>query len=210
MKKLLLSGLLAIISAGAIAQTTQGSISIGGSVGLNTYSTDDNNFSNKSLNINIYPSISYFVKDRLSVGLNAGLGINHGEYSNKDNDIKSNAVSNSYSIGVNITKYLNLTERLYFTASGDAGYLHTRHKNPDLDDKLTGKSSGLYISVTPGLTYFATSKIGLTASIGDISYQNSNHTAISSPKDYKSTSNQFAINLSPGTITIGIMYFLNR
>src|SRR5699024_4323653 len=84
--------LSAMVIAGANAQTEQGGIMAGGSVGLNFgnyYGEYDGNKGEKTktTNIAVMPKVGYFVADGLAVGL----GLNLNSLSEKDDDDKFTA-----------------------------------------------------------------------------------------------------------------------
>src|SRR5690606_15527044 len=93
MIKILLSLMLsAMVIVGANAQTEQGGIMAGGSIGLNFGSYYDEYDGNKgdkvkTTNIAVMPKVGYFVADGLAVGL----GLNLNSLSEKDDDDKFTA-----------------------------------------------------------------------------------------------------------------------
>ncbi|WP_181163625.1 outer membrane beta-barrel protein [Pontibacter mangrovi] len=70
MKKLLAAAVFTLLGTGAFAQTSQGTVKLSGSLGFNSTSRDDN-INQKSNSFNIGPSIGYFIKDNLAVGMGA-------------------------------------------------------------------------------------------------------------------------------------------
>ena len=210
MKKFALIGLLVLLGTGAFAQTSAGNISLGGSIGFSTSSRDELSSENKGTMFSINPSIGYFVKDGLELGLNTQLTF--GSYTMKSEGTVSQVKSKNfgYAIGPYLRKYISITEKLHFTAAGGLGYQNSSVKNPDLDKELISTTSGYYITATPGLTYFATPKLGFTATIGNIGYTTTTLTEEQSTPKSEVTSKQFNFDLTPATATLGIRYFINR
>src|SRR5688572_8921115 len=91
--------LLIITSFSLSAQTTKGSIMIGGSasISFNTNEVDGSNYS-KSTNIGISPEVSYFLGNNLSVGLLLPLGMSWSKSSSPYYPEEYN--DHYYSIGV--------------------------------------------------------------------------------------------------------------
>lgn len=210
MKKFALIGLLVLLSTGAFAQTTAGNISLGGSVGFNTSSQDELNSENKYTMFSINPSIGYFVKDGLELGLNTQLVFGTNTTKSEGSASEAKNKDFGYAIGPYLRKYVSITEKLHFTATGGFGYQHSRTKNPDLDKELLSSASGYYITAVPGLTYFATPKLGFTATIGNIGYNSTTITDEQSTPKNELTSKQFEFDITPATATLGIRYFINR
>ncbi|MEJ8804040.1 outer membrane beta-barrel protein [Pontibacter sp. H249] len=214
MKKILLSGLLALISVGAFAQTTQGSISVGGDMGLGSHATSNinNEYSDdtKGININLSPSVGYFVKNGLEIGLRTTLSFGSSTTQHNRSDVKNKINSFGYGLGPFVTKYVPITERLHFTATGGFGFDHERTKNPDLDQKLLTTTTGYYVSAAPGLTFFATEKLGFSIAMGGISYTTSTEKVKYNSPETETTRDNFNLTFSPGSSHIGIRYYINR
>jgi hypothetical protein len=77
MKKILAAAVLALLSTGAMAQTTQGTVAVGGSVGFGTNTRNDEpdtrDVNNIYRSFHINPSFGYFVRDGLELGVSVGL-----------------------------------------------------------------------------------------------------------------------------------------
>lgn len=89
MKKLFLSLIAMIAMTVAVnAQVEQGSFTVGGNVGFNTFSSDADNSDDATSSFFIVPDVSYFVSDNIALGL----GVGYENYSVKvDDDNKANA-----------------------------------------------------------------------------------------------------------------------
>lgn len=210
MKKLFLSGLLALLGTGAFAQTSAGTISLGGSLSLYSGSMDEQTSERKTSAFSIAPSLGYFVKDGLELGISTRLsfGTNTSKAEGASEEFKTKDFG--FAVGPYLTKYIPITEKLHFTASGGAGYNSTRKKNPDLAEELINTTSGYYISAGPGLTYFATPKLGFSASIGNIGYNSYTATDEQAQPKRETTNSTFNVDFSPATASLGIRYFITR
>ncbi|MBC5992332.1 outer membrane beta-barrel protein [Pontibacter cellulosilyticus] len=210
MKKLFLSGLLALLGTGAFAQTSAGTISLGGSLGLYSGSMDENTSERKTSSYSISPYVGYFIKDGLEIGINTRLSFNSSTTETEGSGQEFKTKSFGYGIGPHITKYISVTDKLYFTANGGFGLSGLRTKNPELDEELISTTSGYYIAASPGLTYFATTKLGFSASIGNIGYVSFTSTDKQAQPERETNSSNFDFNFSPATATLGIRYFITR
>ncbi|GAB3199406.1 hypothetical protein ABID22_002328 [Pontibacter aydingkolensis] len=210
MKKLFFAGLLALIGTGAVAQTSQGNISLGGSLSIYSASNDQTNSESKQTGFSISPSAGYFIKDGLELGLNSRLLFYTSTYKQINSDSGNKFNTFSYSIGPYLTKYISITEKLHLTATGGFGYENSRTKRPDEAEELYSSASGFYASAAPGLTYFATSKLGFSVSMGYIGYSKSTQTYHDSEPKQETVSEDFGLNFSPASASIGIRYYINR
>lgn len=210
MKNLFLTGLLALLGTGAFAQTTAGNISVGGSVSINTLSNEFQNGENKGSFFTLAPSVGYFIKDGLELGMNTRLAFGSSTTQNEGSTSEYKLRTFVYSVGPYLTKYVPVTEKLHFTASGGLGYENSRTKIPDENEELVSTSSGYYLSAAPGLTYFATEKLGFSIYIGSIRYSKSTETDEQTEPKNETVSKGFNVDLTPGSASIGIRYYINR
>jgi hypothetical protein len=216
MKKIFTTTLLAMLGAGAFAQTSQGTVSVQGSVSLRNeirkelVDTLGNRNSYGSININ--PSVGYFVKDGLELGV--GLGLYRYTNTYKWSDGKNYSRSNEISLRPYIRKYVAITEHLQLHGTGYVSFglgNETSKSNEDSSPKVRSTFTDLSIGIYPGLTYFATPKLGITATFGSLSYSSRRNkpredTYHTNPVTY----NTFTANLSPSSVSIGIGYFIAR
>jgi hypothetical protein len=218
MKKIFTTALLALLGAGAFAQTSQGTVSVSGSVGFRNESskTDGTLILGKTISrsSNFSPSTGYFLRDGLELGI--GLGLSQSTYTQKykDNDGESKSRTQAISFSPYVRKYIALTEQLQLHGTG---YISADYGNSKFRDrressyKETSTSSGYGLGFYPGVTYFATPKLGFTATFGTFSYSRGKSTS----KDNQNQntpyiSNSFKADLSPSSIGIGIGYFIAR
>lgn len=218
MKKIFTTAMLALLSAGAYAQTSQGTVSVQGSMsfGSATSKTEDSLILNKTISrgINLYPSVNYFLRDGLAVGIS--LGLSQDTYTNmyQQDEEESKSKSQTVSFSPYVRKYIALTEQLHLHGTG---YISVDFGNRKYKDRLessykeTSTSSGYAIGFYPGITYFATSKLGFTATFGNFSYSREKSTPKNNQyQSSSSTSKSLQADLSPRSISIGIGYFIAR
>lgn len=218
MKKIFTTALLAMLGAGAFAQTSQGTVSVSGSVNFRNESGKDlnSNMNTRSSNrsISLQPTVGYFIGDGLELGIGIGLAQFTSIYKWDDGNEKSVSKNNNISLNPFLRKYVALTEQLQLHGTGYVSGGIGNHKTKRNDDdsaEVISTSTNYGIGIYPGLTYFATPKLGITATFGHLSYARSK----TKPKKegngtYPSDSNTFTADLSPSSISIGIGYYIAR
>lgn len=220
MKKIFTTALLVMLGAGAYAQTapqtSQGNMVVSGSVSLSNETTTSDSYTNGGKNIHrsifLSPAIGYFVNDGLEIG--AGIGLSQYKSISKWDEGKNYSIGQSISIRPYVRKYVPITEQLQLHGSGfvSFGIGNTKSKsNNDSSAKVQSTSTDLGIGLYPGLTYFATQKLGFSATFGSISFSRSK---VKPKESYSNSSpeirNSFTADLSPSSVSIGISYFIAR
>ncbi|MBB6611715.1 outer membrane beta-barrel protein [Pontibacter sp. Tf4] len=212
MKKILAMVGLCLIGTGAFAQTGSGTIVLSGSVGYSKTTQDDNASQEvDQTTFNLSPSVGYFIQDGLELGI--GLGFNQTSngilvpdgWGMSEYEMKTNLFSfNPY-----IRKYFMVSDKVAFTGSATAGF-STGSSSISLDGGREYKSevSGFQVAVVPGLSFFPTEKIGITAAFGSLGYSELS----SKPEegDDKTTSSTVGLNLNASTLSIGFSYHFGR
>jgi hypothetical protein len=216
MKKIFTTALVALLGTGAFAQISQGTVSVQGSVNFggsgSKYVNSPANTESISRSIHLFPSVGYFVQDGLELGL--GLGLNQGMSKYKQDSGESRSKTQSISFSPYIRKYITLTDQLQLHGTGYVTGNIGNSKYKDLHGSSyeeTSTSSGYGLGFSPGLTYFATPKLGLTATFGAFSYSRSKNTPKNNPHQSSPySSSSFTADLTPSSINIGIGYFIAR
>lgn len=208
---------MALLGTAAFAQTSQGTVSVQGSVNFtqnaNKYDDTANRpDNNKDLYIRLSPSIGYFVTDGLELGLGIGVMRNVSRYMSESDESKSKTQSINFS--PYIRKYVALTDQLHLHGTGfmSVGFANRKYKeDEDASYEMREKSNEYSIGLYPGITYFATPKLGITATFGSLSYFRNEDTPLNNPhSSATSISNGFAVNLSPSSVNLGIGYYIGR
>lgn len=214
MKKLMATACFTLLGAGAFAQTSQGTITVSGYVNFRNEAYNNHNVSNDERtihrNISLQPSVGYFVKDGLELGMGIGLSQHTSKYKQEAGDIKHK--NNNVSLRFYAQQYVALTEQLMLHGTGFAtvGFGNRTYKGmDDTSSEVRETSNDFGIGVYPGLTYFATPKLGLSATFGSLSFFRTKY----KPKDSQQsdrTINSFHANLSPSSVSFGLGYFIAR
>ena len=223
MKKLLLSVILACIGSAVLAQTSQGNIVVSGTVGYqnNAHQTENETYTYDSRSFTIAPGIGYILKDGLEAGisfrLSSSLNESYHYYLNEDGRGElysmNESKDKSFAISPYLKKYFSLSDKIAFTGEAYISFSKgkSRYQNEVVDHSSTdskNNNTGFGVGLRPGITFFPTDKIGLSANFGHLGY---NHTTYNNEEfDFKSKSSDFGLNLSGNTLTFGFGYYISR
>ena len=212
--------MLALLGAGAYAQTipqtSQGSIVVSGSVNFSNETSENTSYDPASKNtyrsINLYPSVGYFIKDGLEIGTD--IGLRHQTSISKTEELKTTSRTKTISLSPYVRKYIPIFEQLHLHGSAYAsfGIGNTNAKNSLVSSSVVVSTHRtVAIGAYTGLTYFATPRLGLTATFGSLSYENSREKAKEGQaSDWSRKSNFFSADFSPNSIGLGLSYFISR
>lgn len=138
----------------ASAQTSQGSMTVGGEVSVQNTSVSGGGSTNST---SFSPSFGYFIKDKLLLG--AALGITN-------TSVSGGASTNTFSIAPFVRFYkFTADDKFAFFGQGAVGY-----------STQTGQESVISLTVRPGFAYFFTPHWGLDLLLPGLAYSNGNNT----------------------------------
>jgi len=200
MKRVLfvLSVLMATLVEGN-AQTTQGTISLGGSVGMTNDKEETDGEDIRSSEFRFSPSVGYFVVDNLMVGLNLSL-ISGKEDDGFGGDDKYNA----FFFGP-FARYYIFTSNEQFAFFGEAGTLFGSYKNKP-DGQNETKSTAFNIYLSPGFSYFMNEHWAV-----DLAFQGISFSSFDPDKDDSNDkSSSFNFGVSSFIPTIGVRYNISK
>ncbi len=174
------------------AQTEKGTQTLGGEVGFNYYKTNDftvNPADNSSATLNtkttgfkIGPDYSYFVADKLDIGIN--VSYSSSTTSNSTTNVQSyyyppKASSYNFNSEIFIRKYYMYHDKIGFRTGAYLDYsrvnsttIYDQSSNISNDKSTSNNYSG---GVLLDLVYYPAKKFGLSAAIANLEY---NHTKI--------------------------------
>ncbi|MBF9254442.1 outer membrane beta-barrel protein [Pontibacter sp. 172403-2] len=217
MKKHLIAALLTLLGTGAFAQTQQGTVVLSGSLSIarQGYGHDIGPEQTKSTKVpvGIYPAAGYFVKDNLEAGTELFLGYtSHSTYSSDASTFPDKYHTYDIGLAPYIRKYWPVANQLYLTgkASASASYNFLKVASPDFESQVMSTGHTLGLSLSPGLTLFATEHISLHGSLGIISYQRyaPNPENGNIVREYRSSN--FSFSLLPSTFSLGMSYYIHQ
>jgi len=214
MKKVLISIGMIILFASANAQFQKGTVMIGGNIDIfGNKTTNTSNFKNSYLNIK--PQIGWFINDRTQIGIGLGYESSSETYNgtfwpNDGYAIHSSGNqtiplihSNSYYFNPYVTRYLKIVDKFYLTTTlnAQAGWGNNYSSDYSFD---------LQFSITPGITYFLSKNLALSANIGQLYYRYNKvkSSGLNSSPDEKY--NDYGMSISNQTLFLGIRYVFSK
>jgi len=195
----------------SLGQISSGITLLGGSLNysFSNYrlnSDDDQVFKNN--NFAFSPKAGYFVSENLALG--ADLSINGGRIKNRSSiDFKQSG----YSFGPFVRYYKFLGQKTALFGNAAFNYTSDKTKSLNSDQKFVPASSheniGAYI--TPGITYFASSKIGLEISLGYVGYTKTlTEQSMNTANYYKNSNSGFVKYYGLANSALGVNFYLGR
>ena len=197
--KLAVTLFMLVCAFGAEAQTSQGSVSLGGGVSFGSYKRQEVGNDYKSSSFSFSPQVGYFVVDNFEVGLALNVSMDNVK-PDEGTDYKNNY------LGVGpFARYYVFTSNEKFAFFGDARFGFNAYKyKPETGSD--SKGSAVAFSVSPGFVFFPTKNWGveLSLSLLNITSTDPNKDA----KDDKVTNVNFGFNsLNTG---VGVKYYIAR
>jgi len=201
----------ALVSGGISAAQAQtaipaGTVSLGGMVGYSRYSNDRPAYTDSQFQLT--PSVGYFLADNLAVGLDFGYLILKRSYE-RTNGSSSDVIPNEQlRAGAYVQYYKMLTAQFGLVGTLGAGYQHSaasgyRAIDPD-DPDVNIKRNGFYAQLTPGLVFFPTPKLGISATVGYLGYERMK------TKSYEHTESEFGAAFGFDQLLFGGTYYFGR
>lgn len=219
MKKLFITFLMgtAIISA----QSEKGTKFIGGTFNLSGSTTNQTNnllgtpYQNSSAGYGISPEIGYFLKKNLAIG--ASINLYQSKTNNDGNGNSpldySTAKYNNIGASIFMKYYHPIYEKLYFLLNPSIGYGHAKNDFTNYNyssnsfSGSTTKTNSFGVSIIPGISYFASSRLSFQTTFGNLFYNNSKNTNSGVNYDNTSKGDNYGLNLSSATLTFGMSYY---
>ena len=201
MKFRMLTLILCSLTVGSIAQTTKGTISLGGAVSFSKSTSPTTDGDVESSQFSISPKAGYFLADGMELGLSLAFSSAKSE-----SDGNEGPTTNETAIGPYFKYYMYTSnEDFAFTLNAELLFGSTKTSFPGdgIDDQ---KGSNISFAISPGFSYFFTDKIGLDFQLRGIVFGKSDPN-----KDIHDNETTFfelgASSLSP---SLGFRYFISR
>lgn len=177
MKKLLGAAVFTLLGTCAFAQTSPGTVVVSGSLNLSTSNSEyakSDTVVNKSSGtaFSLGPRVGYMLGNNFEIG--AGLGFSRSvtktKYFNSLGDsYEVTTKANAISISPYLKKYFMLSEQFALTGELSAG-LSFYKRSTDANTYYQPKSTSFNATLAPGITYFPTDKLGISAGLGGLRY----------------------------------------
>jgi hypothetical protein len=217
MKKLLAAAVFALLGTSAFAQTSQGTVVVSGNLSLRSSSfeyTENDTLSYKSYGISLYisPSVGYM----LGNGFEFGTALGYSYSADKDKRFNSEGEGDSYetksklhafSFSPYLKKYFLLSEQFALTGqfSTTLGVYKRKYDN---SADFQPKSTFFNAALTPGITYFPSDKIGISAGLGGLRYEQTSKKTEAGGTPVK-TNSGFRIGFEDA-LYFSLSYYINR
>ena len=201
-----------LVMSVSLSAQKKGEMYIQGSFGLsggdrNSISTSNGSTTTRkdplALSFNIAPEFGYFVCDNLKISLSLSYKLQRTPNGN-DDDIKLYKFDNDFYITPNVSYYLKITDKFFYTPGVDifVGYGNSVAQTSATEKTKSGSetSFGFRFKIA-SLEYRLSSRLAFTANFGDF-----NFTTITEKEDKtnKRVTNLAGLDLKPFTTSLGI------
>ena len=222
MKKILLPVFLLLISYTAFSQLTKGALLLEGTGNL-SFGKSDEEYSGTTINENknnqlwLRPGLGIMLSEKWMLG--SAVDYTHqssvSEFTGGNLTQTTEQTSNSFGLNVFVRRYAQLNDKLYFTATLNAGGGLGKLKvveeyegnDPETTDFDTYQAN---LSVVPGLTYFISNKWAITGSIGQLYANFSWRNPEDEDEATKNFNSSAGLNFRLNTFSVGLQYFLRN
>jgi hypothetical protein len=228
MKKVNLLTLVFILvaTASSFAQTSAGTLFLGGGLGFNTTnSKTTTKIGNVTATVDgpqrtefsVIPGVGYFIADKLAVGIDISFAGSSFKETEANGDYEK--VSRT-DIGFTpyVRKYFMLSDNFGFTGTLGLGVGFGSSRIEEKDGNTTTtvdgpKSTILEFGLTPGLVFFPTNRVGLEANFGFIGFSSiTDRSDLGGGNESKTTSSNFGFgaNTIRPAFSLGFRYYLAK
>ncbi|MDB4902983.1 MAG: hypothetical protein JWQ63_2264 [Mucilaginibacter sp.] len=170
------------------AQTEKGNQTLGVNLGFNydkinilSINPYDNSSSTQNLTIsgfNAGPNYSYFIADKLDIGTSLSYGTNKQTDNGINTVNPTKQTSNNYGATIYLRKYFMFQNKIGFRVGPSLDYsrANTSVNNPISNATINnGNTLNEYTaSISLGMVYFPSKKLGVSATIANLSYNHTN------------------------------------
>ncbi len=210
MKTPIVTLIFCLLTSAVMAQTTQGTISLGGSIGVsNSSQEDEDEFGegeSKSSTLIFSPDIGYFLADGMELGLDISFSTRKSKFVPDDGDTQDGTTFNNTALGPYFKYYMfTSNEDFAFTLNASLLFGFSKISAPEGDD-LKGKN--VQFTISPGFTYFFTDKIGLDFELQGIGYRKADPNTDSDVENDKTST--FIFGVSSFSPSLGFKYYFGR
>lgn len=182
-------------SMAAKAQTSAGTIMLGGGFNFSSSTEETASDDLKSSSFSLVPSVGYFVSDNFAIGID--LGFNSSKYTNDDKET-------SFQFSPYARFYKFLAEEKFAIYGQGGVYFESGKYDPETGNETKTGAFGIYVA--PGFAYFFNEKWALDLQlrgISFVSYDPDKDGDNDKEKDFNFGANSF----NP---TLGFRYFISK
>lgn len=224
MKKLIVV-LIALIPSLSSAQISKGAQLLEGNFSLTSSKSDDEfstNYAQDSKQQNTFfaarPRFGFFLNETFLLGFGLSYEFRKITYETEytfGQPIIYTSVQkrNMYFFNPYVQKYINLSDKLYLTLSGNLKIGLGDSSYEVNSNKTETEALEFEVSIAPGLTYFVSNKWALTANFGSLYYDHYKETLttdVGVDEDPVNVDKNFGASFQFNTFSIGFQYYLNN
>ncbi|MEM9981835.1 MAG: outer membrane beta-barrel protein [Bacteroidota bacterium] len=173
MKRIILSiAAIVALTFGANAQTDQGTILLGGTIGGSVFNPDNTDDTDSQVSsFAVIPQIGYFIADDFALGL--GVGYSYFETTGEDVGAGENStVNNAFVVRPFGRYYIELGDQFsFFTELGVGLEFGGNTVTVDGNEGDTVNSLGLDIALSPGFAFFPVETFGIEFKLTGIQFR---------------------------------------
>ncbi|MFC0512689.1 autotransporter outer membrane beta-barrel domain-containing protein [Mucilaginibacter angelicae] len=155
----------------------------------------------KATNFSIGPTYSYFIADKLDIGISANYG--YYKQDSNDNNYATNQSSHQYGASLFLRKYFMFGDKLGLRAGPYLGYTRYDFRSNANGSFIKTKNDSYNVGANMALVYYPAKKLGVAATLANLSY---NHTKIKDDAGLHGSSDNVFFNLVNDGLAISVFY----
>jgi hypothetical protein len=185
-----------------------GEFSIGGSTSTQNIGDTLNKYDGNSFGFRFIPTFGYFVKNNFAIGAKLNLEVSNSKTTNENtNQGSDKSNSTIYGVGCFVRHYSEIVYNFFFTVECNLSYNYALEKRTNSNSYLNSQhreNNDIGFSITPGLVYFLTPKLGIQSTLGNIFCIY--NTAKDINQNTHSNSLLYGIHINYETLYVGLTY----
>jgi hypothetical protein len=196
-----------------------GTVNLGGNLNFGTSNQDFSSETNQNINKNtlfrIQPRFGYFVVNNVEIGIALDYThVNQNSLQQRQPVTESENTTTTFGIIPYIRGYKSINKNLLLFVQGEIGYSTIQSEFQNNSRNIsTGSGNEFRIGIKPGITYFISKRMALEASLGGLTYNNSNQDFESRNDDNTfnqsdSSGNSFNFSINPSDFLFGLSIYL--
>jgi hypothetical protein len=155
----------------------------------------------KATNFSIGPNYSYFIADKLDIGVN--LNYSYISQDNQDPSYSSSQNSHQYGANLFLRKYFMFSDKLGLRAGPYLGYTRYDFKSVNAGNVTKNKSDNYFAGANMALVYYPVKKLGVSATLASLSYQ---HSKLKDDTGQIGSGNNVFFNLVNDGLSLSVFY----
>jgi hypothetical protein len=149
----------------------------------------------------IYPTMGFLLNEKFAIGGQIGYSYLNTVYNNNQSS-QSKYNSKRFSLGLISRRYFSISDKFIFSINGQVNFDRGKETNTNSTSESITQNYQIGINIQPCFIFFPSPKWGIETSIGSIGYSYSRNLSTDLGQNY--------INLSYGTINLGLSYYFRK